>query len=531
MGTSAHPTVKKLVLATQLAIYRDVIPGYRIRPIEDAPDSSTKVSKEVRRLRSFEQSLVSGYQSYVRELSCLARTPKDGMSAVAVSCACALLSSVPHFNFRGDLLQILVTKLSARGKVDADFVRCRQTIETLFREDEDGTPSLDATSLLTKMMRARGYRVDESVLNTFLHLRLLSEFSSKGSQNRIDPSKEAELSRGGKKIQPKRTFRTKKQRKQAKETKVVEEEMKEADASVSHEERDRMQAETLKLVFVTYFRILKLGVPSLMGAVLEGLAKYAHLINQDFFADLLEALKDLIQHSIDPDAAETDADDDGTEDTTPRNPSRESLLCVITAFALLQGQSISLSTHTTTTTALNLDLHFFITHLYTTLHPLSLSPDLELSARSLHLPDPSSRETPADKRVNHTTTIVLLLRCLSHTLTPPPPTPARSVSPTRLAAFVKQLMTISLQLPEKSALAVLHLLHKALKLQGRRLAGLWRTEERRGEGVWNGDVAGGWEGKNPFCATVWEGELLRVHYCHGVREGAKMLERVVEEVK
>lgn len=34
------------------------------------------------------------------------------------------------------------------------------------------------------------------------------------------------------------------------------------------EQRDRMQSETLKLVFVAYFRILKARVPHLMGAVL-----------------------------------------------------------------------------------------------------------------------------------------------------------------------------------------------------------------------------------------------------------------------
>jgi nucleolar complex protein 3 len=33
------------------------------------------------------------------------------------------------------------------------------------------------------------------------------------------------------------------------------------------------------------------------------------------------------------------------------------------------------------------------------------------------------------------------------------------------------------------------------------------------------------EGSNPFAATVWEGELLRKHYCPKVREGVKLLEK------
>ena len=299
-GQSSNPTVKKLGLATQLAVYKDVIPGYRIRPLSEE-DMEVKVSKEVRKLRAYEQALVSAYQGYIRDLAKLANTgqrwtAKDGgpsLNSIAISCACALLTAVPHFNFRGDLLKILVGKLSTR-KVDADFVKCRETIETLFKNDEDGTASLDAVSILTKMMKGRGYRFDESVLNTFLHLRLLSEFSWKGSTNRTDkPSKKEEA----KQLKTKKEFRTKKQRKMMKELKVVEKEMAQADATVSHQERDRMQSETLKLVFVTYFRILKIRSPNLMGAVLEGLARYAHLINQDFFGDILEALKDLIGHA------------------------------------------------------------------------------------------------------------------------------------------------------------------------------------------------------------------------------------------
>lgn len=340
IGQTTNTTIKKLALVTQLSVYKDVIPGYRIRPLSEE-DMETKVSKEVRKIRAYEQALVGSYQSYIKELAKLAQSGKDGLSrdggpnlgSVAIACACTLLTSVPHFNFRGELLKILVGKLSTR-KIDADFIKCRETIETLFREDEDGTPSLDATALLTKMMKARGYRVDESVLNTLLHLRLLSEFSWKASTNRVDrPSKAEGGFKASKQLKAKRVFRTKKERKMLKEQKIIEKEMAQADATVSHEERDRMQAETLKLVFVTYFRILKIRSPNLMGAVLEGLARYAHLINQDFFGDLLEALKDLVGHAEtgdDLDTADTDevpTDDDDTE--TTRNLTREALLCII----------------------------------------------------------------------------------------------------------------------------------------------------------------------------------------------------------
>ena len=528
IAASSNPTIKKLGLATQLAVYKDVIPGYRIRPIAEK-DRTEKVSKDVRRLRAFEQSLVSSYQAYIKDLATCAKAPKgevleasSHVKQVAIACACTLLVAVPHFNFRGELLKILVGKLST-NKIDADFIKCRETLNILFHNDKDGTSSLDAVGLITRMVKARNYQIDESILNTFLHLRLLNEFSSKASQNRVDKTF-TDNGDGAKKPKFKKEFRTKKQRKIMKERKVVEKEFKEADATVSHEQRDRMQAETLKLVFVTYLRILKAGIPHLMGAVLEGLAKYAHIFNQDLFGDLLEILKDFISDSkvsLGTDEEEREEEDESSRST--RDPLRESLLYITTAFALLEGQDVARSA-----ASLNLDLTKFITHLYKCLHIFCLNPDIELSHKSLRLPDPhapsSTAPATAAPRVNLQTTTVLMLRALTSILTP------RSVPPIRLAAFTKQLFTSTLQLPEKSTLAMVSLLNNVTKIHGRKVAALWDTEERKGDGVFDA-MRGDLEGSNPFTSTIWDGELLKLHYAPAVREGIKSIERIIRDVK
>jgi nucleolar complex protein 3 len=526
---NTHPAIKKLALATQAAVFRDVIPGYRIRPLGDE-DPTAKLTKDVRKLRNYEQSLLSAYRHYVEQLTLLARGSKHdvGVRTVATNCACSLLLAVPHFNFRTELLKILVNRLSKK-RVDADFIKCRETMEDIFAKDDDGIVSLEAVSLLSKMMKARDFRIRESVLDTFLHLRLLSEFSSKASTDRVDRESEESTFRG-KKLKVKREFRTKKDRKLAKERKAVEKDMKEADALVSHEARNKNQAETLKLVFGIYFRILKLRSSSLMGAVLEGLAKYAHLINQDFFGDLLEALKDLVtrlevEESVDVD----DEDVEDEEALATRNSVREVLLCTITAFALLDGQDASKAA-----SALHLDLSFFVTHLYRALYPLSTNPDIEYNpSKSLRLPDPgfSDNNTGDGSRrknkVNFQTPMVLLLRCLQSVLlarthgTPPP---------IRLAGFSKRLMTAALQLPEKSSLAMLSLLGRVAKQHGRKIAPLWHTEERKGDGVFN-PFAADVEGSNVLAGTVWEGELLRVHYCPEVRDAAADINKMIASAK
>lgn len=528
IAASSNHTIKKLGLATQLAVYKDVIPGYRIRPIAEI-DQTEKVSKDVRRLRAFEQYLVSSYQAYIKDLATCAKSRSEGASdaassvkQVAIACTCALLIAVPHFNFRGELLKIVVGKLST-NKIDADFVKCCETLETLFLKDEDGTSSLDAVGLITRMMKTRNYQINEGVLNTFLHLRLLSEFSSKASHNRVDKAS-TDNEDGGKKSKFKKEFRTKKQRKIMKERKVVEKEFKEADATVSHEQRDRMQAETLKLVFVTYLRILKARVPHLMGAVLEGLAKYSHLINQDLFGILLEALKDLISDAEplqNPD--ENDEEEEEGSSESSRESTRESLLCITTAFALLEGQDVARSA-----SSLSLDLTDFTAHLYRSLHSFCLDPDLELSHKSLRLPDPHAPSLTSSKttapRVNLQTTTVLMLRALTSILTP------RSVPPVRLAAFTKQLFTSTLQLPEKSTLAMVSLLNSVTKIHGRKIAALWNTEERKGDGVFDA-MRGDLEGSNPFASTIWDGELLKMHYAPAVREGIRGIERVIGDAK
>jgi len=530
LADSDNITVKKLALATQVSIFKDIIPGYRIRPLSEEK-MQEKISKDVKKLRQFEQKLVSSYEAYVKHLAKLAKSSGSNneqiasLATVAISCACNLLNSVPHFNFRGELLKILVGKLSMR-RVDAYFVRCREAMESLFENDEDGNAALEAVTMLTKMMKSRNYHFDESVLNTFLHLRLLSEFSQKASYHSVDKAEAPMVN--GKKLKQKREFRAKRTRKELKERKAIEKEFKEADAAVSHEERDRMQAETLKMVFVAYFRILKARSPKLMGAVLEGLARYAHLINQDFFGDILEALRDIIATaeitaaaSVEEDEDASDSDDDENE-APDRNLTRESLLCVITAFALLEGQDGA-----KTASALKLDLSYFITHLYRTLHPVALNPDIELSSKSLHLPDPNAATSHADTaKINVQTTIVLLIRSLSSILLPA--ASIRAVPPLRVAAFAKQLMSISLHLPEKSCTAMLGLLNRITKTHGKKVAPLWNTEERRGDGVFDA-LKAEIEGSNPFAATVWEGEILRRHFAPSVREAVTGVERNVLE--
>jgi nucleolar complex protein 3 len=520
----APPVIQKLALAAQVAVYKDVIPGYRIRAY-NTEDVGTKVSKEVRQTRQYEQALVSSYQSYIKELSLYTKTrskgaDQEGLRSVAINCACALLLAVPHFNFRTELLNIIIRELSGR-KASPEYNKCIETLEAFFEADEDGAPSLEAVTLLTKMMKEKDYYVREDVLNTFLKLRLLSELSVRSSTTKAD--RPDDLSRlHGKKVKKNQwEHRSKKEKKVARERKAVEKEYKEADATVSHEERDKMQSETLKLVFVCYFRILKAKIPELTGAVLEGLAKYAHLINQDFFGDILEALKDIIGQAEAVLRGEDDlVGEDSDDGQHLRDRTRETLLSTQTAFTLLSGQDVSKSA-----SALHLDLSFFTSHIYRALYPLVMDCDIEFGPKSMRLPDPNEQIQRQQNRVNISTPVLLLTRVLnSILLTPSQPPPTITA-----ATFYKRLLTGVLQTPEKSTIALLNLMNRLAEKHGKKIEALWYSDERKGDGVFNG-ASESIEGSNVQAvgSGVWESVLLSQHYCPRVRYEVKAIDKVIQ---
>jgi nucleolar complex protein 3 len=57
--------IRKLTFLSQLAVFKDIVPGYRIRALTDK-EKAEKVSQMVQRTRDWEQGVVGVYQSYLR---------------------------------------------------------------------------------------------------------------------------------------------------------------------------------------------------------------------------------------------------------------------------------------------------------------------------------------------------------------------------------------------------------------------------------------------------------------------------------
>lgn len=268
-----------------------------------------------------------------------------------------------------------------------------------------------------------------------------------------------------------RVFRTKKERKELKERKLVEKDLAEADAQVSAEERERLQSETLKIVFSLYFRVLKdTDDDAMLSVVLDGIAKFARLINAEFFGDLLEVLREILEGW----------DNDETSKRLRRTRLREELVCLNTAFTLLANQD-----------GTNIDLSFFIQRFY------DLLPDISLSTSLLDRPSAAERSL-----------MELVVRIVDAILFTPPTAP----SPGRISMFYKRLLTCSLQMEEKEGTTFLKLLHRIGGRFEKKVEGMW---DREGAGLGDASTGRGIRG--------WELALFEKYYCNGISDMSKTL--------
>lgn len=209
---------------------------------------------------------------------------------------------------------------------------CIRCISKVFEQDTTGADSLHLVRLLSKAIKTASYRVNPAVFDVFLHLQLNNESGIRASGDhatRDDAHTQRTKQKWVKKGNRQPVHISKKSRKALKARKEVEKEYAEAEMVVSSEEKQRERTETLKILFALYFRILKLDQNTpLLAPTLEGLAKFAHLINVDFFRDILAVLRSHINSS-----ASLNADD-----TSRELDLRQRLLCIVTAFDVLSGQ-------------------------------------------------------------------------------------------------------------------------------------------------------------------------------------------------
>uniref|UniRef100_A0A8D2AE98 Nucleolar complex protein 3 homolog n=1 Tax=Sciurus vulgaris TaxID=55149 RepID=A0A8D2AE98_SCIVU len=264
-------TVRKLVVVSLMELFKDITPSYKIRPLTEA-EKSTKIRKETQKLREFEEGLVSQYKFYLEIWNWKQRKLKKsnvvslkaykGLAEVAVKSLCELLVTLPHFNFHNNIIVLIVPLMNDI------YLKCVcEAVKKLFKQDKLGQASLGR----------RNYEVRPEVnVKNILCLRI----------KEVEVKKDTEDINKPKKFMTFKEKRTTLSRMPEKAEEKLERELREAEA--------QRHTETLNMVFVTYFRILKKAQRSpLLPAVLEGLVCSPYKCG--IFDDLLVVLHTLIE--------------------------------------------------------------------------------------------------------------------------------------------------------------------------------------------------------------------------------------------
>lgn len=250
------PRVIQLCLLTQLSVFLDIVPGYRIRELTEE-ERALKVSKEVKRVRIYEEALLSAYQAYLQQLAQLAQVyspvkpgktptvkPNYKVLHTVMKCLCELMDQCSHFNFRLNLFSAVVSRMGLRLPQDAYLDRsglneyvisdlCCESIERLFINDIQGDNSLEVVKLITKLIKSKHFHIRPRVIDTFLVLQLRPE-----DLRRSVKVEKAAPDNQRKRKSEKHVSRT--QKKKAKIDDELERELKEADAEYDKEWKKKL---------------------------------------------------------------------------------------------------------------------------------------------------------------------------------------------------------------------------------------------------------------------------------------------------
>ena len=525
--------ISQLAIVSLLAVFQDILPAYRIR-IPTTQEMAIRVSKDTKRLWDYEKQLLHHYQQYLQLLEKTwneyrdlankmkkkgnknsnataeaAPAPKQQqqqqqqpttLQTTCMLALCELLKKAYFFNFRSNLLTAVVQNMTCA--IPQVRQACCQTIETVFHSDAQGQFALEAARQVAKVLIPKKHTnkvMDDPAISSSSSsiTCILQTFLALPLRVHADEAMAAQI------MASKRKAKKRKERKNqdtaAAAAAAIEDELRESQAAVDPIVLAKSQAETLQTITLVYFRILKNSTTSsssstgdgssssssnkhkntvmqaLLPAALEGLAKFAHLINIDTVMDLLAVLKDLLQDV----------------NTLPLDAA---LSCVLTAFQTLQGPGKELK----------IDVKEYILPLYNQLP--------RLCSDAWRVQNNDSGNT--NNNNNQTTTTDLALKCLDLALIQ-----RREYSTVRVAAFFKQMLTVALHTPSHTSVPLLALARQLFL----RYPTIQQLVENEQDVITSGEydpTVQDPEHSNPYATSAWELSLARFHWETAVSQQA-----------
>uniref|UniRef100_A0A1I8A8J8 NOC3-like protein n=1 Tax=Steinernema glaseri TaxID=37863 RepID=A0A1I8A8J8_9BILA len=393
--------IMRLAAVSLSQVFIDIIPGYHIRPPTEE-EKKQKMKKDTKKLMEFEQTLLRYYLKFLQLLEkfALKLIPRDRkvfddkcadvkMSALSVKCLGRLLNGASHFNYATNIVECLV-RICVSNYTSAVEDSCA-ALAQMFKEDYIFKMSLHGAKTIANLVNQKASAVSPLLIRTLFSLNI------KEVQKTDEKSKIPDLKK--KKFQLAKERKSKSASKYKKQLQKLENDLKEAEASESMSTKLKYATDTMNHVFMTYFRVLKrMPTAALLDPVLEGLSKFAHLLNIEFFTDIISCLEDLIDQKH---LRVTDA-----------------IHCVHTVFVILSGEG----------QALNIDPFRFYKTMYRLLTDL-----------------------PFQKKEDQERQVELVVRTLDRMIN----ARRKQISLLRVAAFVKRILAVGFMMNTRCHIAFL----------------------------------------------------------------------------
>ncbi|XP_012231094.1 nucleolar complex protein 3 isoform X2 [Linepithema humile] len=404
--SEVYITVRKLTTISLLEVFKDLLPSYNLLQVSQ---EGVLLKKKTLALQNYEATLLRSYKKYLQKLEqmCKILRRKKGdtrsihereiqLGEIALSCMCELLTVHPYFNFSINVASYIIPFLdNKRSNIREKTMQC---ISQVFKEDKRGQLSLTIVRKLNQYIKSRKHSVYPEIIAVLLSLRI--------KDVNLDKEKEEETKQKKLMSHKQRILAlSKREKKKNKKLEQVEKELLETKAEENKQQKHKILTEITSIIFTIYFRVLKQAPNSkVLSACLEGLAKFAHCINVNFYQDLVSVIDKLIEEG--------------------NLGLREQLHCVQCIFTILSGQG----------TALNIDPYRFYVHLYKNILNVHCG------------------------RTHAETEIVLkiLIQILIHQ--------RKRITQTRMVAFVKKISMLSLQSQHNATLGFLGIIKQVMQL-------------------------------------------------------------------
>eukprot|EP00906_Rhabdomonas_costata_P005719 RCo008507 len=262
----------------ELEIFKDIVPGYKIKEKNLTPD----MSKEVKAVNKLEQELLAVYRKFLDHVLKLTKSRVELVSDKAMLVASKLLSVGSHFNFASTLIEAVVQGTCFRTAEVASG--CTSAVAELFDTDSSGEATLKAVSCIVNLIKARRHMINPEVIGALIQLRLVS----------------VDVHHRTLKEQDKSHARSEQV---ARRDSALDEHLLGAQSGTTTKAQRLMQTTVLQRLVAAYLRVIEVAQNTsavrqarLLGPTLEGLTKFALLMDIDLLQLLMKALKELLEH-------------------------------------------------------------------------------------------------------------------------------------------------------------------------------------------------------------------------------------------